>query len=108
METIVSNNMTAPLATIVQMDQHVLMGAMSTHVTVWMVTKEITVRNKMTTSPATIVRMEELVLIKIATTLQAANHLGLECTAYVSKNDIQFICYCIELTYYSLRNEINI
>ena len=45
----------------------------------------------MTASPATIVRMEELVLIKMATTLAAAHHLGLEFTVNVSKNDIQFL-----------------
>ena len=95
METIVRNKMTATLVIIVQMGQHVLMGATSTHVTVLMVTKEITMRNKMTCSPATIVPVEAPVLINMAIILAAAHHLGLECTANVLKNDMQFICYCI-------------
>ena len=95
METIVRNKMTATLMIIVQMGQHVLMGATSTHVTVLMVTKEITMRNKMTCSPATIVPVEAPVLINMAIILAAAHHLGLECTANVLKNDMQFICYCI-------------
>ena len=66
---------------------------MTTYVNVSMVTMEITVRNKMTASPATIVRM-----IKMATTLAAAHHLGLECTAYVLNNDMKFISFCIQLT----------
>ena len=68
---------------------------MTTNLNVSMVTMEITVRNKMTASPATIVR-----LIKMATTLVAAHHLGLECTAYVLNNDMKYICFCIELTRY--------
>ena len=90
MELNVSNKMTATLATIVPMGQHMLMGAMSTHVTVLMVTMETIVRNKITATLVTIVRMEELALIRMATTLATAHHLGLKCTVNVSKNDMRF------------------
>ena len=65
------------------MGQHVLMGTMSTHVTVWMVTWETTVRNKMIATLTTNVPMEERVLMRMATILAAVNHLGLEISVNV-------------------------